>query len=193
MFRSTCAGVALVLAVGLSACGASTSGTGVATAPTTTAGATTAPDRSSSAATASTSVADKGVAYARCMRKHGVDMPDPTKKGLHLNPNGGGPASADKRKVDAAMAACKSLLPAGQDLVKPPASAVAQLRALAKCMRANGIPKFPDPGTTGQLMIDKNSGIDPTSTAFKAAQSKCSKYAPTGGQQQGPGPAGGSK
>jgi hypothetical protein len=133
---------------------------------------------------------DKGVAYAQCMRNHGVDMPDPTKKGLSIKPNGGGPAP-DMRKVNAAMAACKSLLPPGANLVKPPANGVAELRALAKCMRANGIPKFPDPGADGQLMLDKNSGVDPTTAAFKAAQTKCSKYAPAGGQQQGPGPAGG--
>lgn len=192
MSRSTRAGVALVLAVGLSACGSSTSGTGVATAPTTTAGAATAANSSTSAAKASTSVTDTGVAYAQCMRNHGVDMPDPNKKGLHLSQNGGGPAP-DMRKVSAAMAACKSLLPAGTTPVKPPANAVGKLRDLAKCMRANGIPKFPDPAANGELIIEKGSGVDPTSAAFKAAQAKCSKYAPPGGQQQGPGPAGGSK
>jgi hypothetical protein len=188
-------GAALVLVLGLSACGTSASGTGVATAPTTTtsaASAATGAADSSIAAKASTNAVDKGVAYAQCMRKHGVDMPDPTKKGLKLNPNGGGPVKQDMRKVNAAMAACKSLLPAGADLAKPPAGAVAELRALAKCMRANGIPKFPDPGANGQLMIDKSTGIDPTSAAFKAAQAKCAKYAPKDGQQQG-GPIGGSK
>jgi hypothetical protein len=194
MFRRIPAGAALVLVLGLSACGSSSAGTGVAAAPTTSTTAATAATgaaASSSAAKASTNAEEQGVAYAQCMRKHGIDMPDPSKSGPHINQNGGGSATQDLRKVNAAMAACKSLLPAGENLVKPPADSVAELRALAKCMRANGIPKFPDPGADGQLMIDKNSGIDPTSAAFKAAQTKCSKYAPTGGEQQGPGPAGG--
>jgi hypothetical protein len=197
MFSRIPTGAALVLVLGLSACGSSSAGTGVATAPTTTAttatgAAATGAAASSSAAKASMSAQEQGVAYAACMRKHGIDMPDPSKNGgPHINQNSGGSATQDLRKVNAAMAACKSLLPAGENLVKPPADSVAALRALAKCMRANGIPKFPDPGADGQLMIDKNSGIDPTSAAFKAAQTKCSKYAPTGGEQQGPGPAGG--
>lgn len=187
MFSRISAGAACVLVLGLSACGASTSGTGVATAPTTSAPAAATGAAASASPTASTSATDKGVAYAQCMRRHGVDMPDPSKNGLRLQ-TGGGPANQDMRKVNAAMAACKSLLPPGQNLAKPPADAVAKLRAMAKCMRANGIAKFPDPGANGQLMLDKSSGIDPNSAAFKAAQAKCSKYAPKGGQMQGPGP-----
>jgi hypothetical protein len=126
------------------------------------------------------------------MRKHGVDMPDPTKKGLQLQQGGGAPIKQDLRKVNAAMAACKSLLPSGAQLMKPPADAVAKMRVMAKCMRANGIAKFPDPGADGQMIIDKSSGIDLDSPAFKAAQAKCAKYAPAG-IQQGHGPVGGSK
>jgi hypothetical protein len=190
MFRRRPAGAALVLVVALSGCGSASSGTGVATAPTTSAAAATG---STSSAQPSTSPSEaSGIAYAQCMRKHGVDMPDPTKKGLHLQQGGGAPIGQDMRKVDAAMKACKALLPSGGQLIKPPADAVASLRKMAKCMRDNGITKFPDPGANGQLIIEKSSGIDPTSAAFKAAQTKCAKYAPAG-IQQGPGPVGGSK
>jgi hypothetical protein len=191
MSRRMPAGAALALVLALSGCGSSSSGTGIATAPTTTASAATG--STSSAQPSTRPSARSGIGYAQCMRKHGIDMPDPTSKGLLLNQGAGSAPTADQRKLDAAMSACKALLPSGGQLVKPPADAVASLRKMAKCMRDNGITKFPDPGANGQLLIDKSSGIDPTSAAFKAAQTKCAKFAPAGIHQQGPGPVGGSK
>jgi hypothetical protein len=48
----------------------------------------------------------------------------------------------------------------------------------ARCMRAHGVPNFPDPnGTSGQLGPD--SGIDPTSAPFQAAlNGPCRSLAP---------------
>jgi hypothetical protein len=57
--------------------------------------------------------------------------------------------------------------------------------AFSKCMRANGVPKFPDPQTSGNAMrvsIGPGTGIDPNSPTFKAAQQKCQKLLPNGGQ-----------
>jgi hypothetical protein len=42
--------------------------------------------------------------------------------------------------------------------------------AFAKCMRANGVPDFSDPAAGGGFDLN---GIDPTSPAFRAAQTKC--------------------
>jgi hypothetical protein len=52
--------------------------------------------------------------------------------------------------------------------------------AFARCMRANGVPNFPDPnGQSGQL--GPSSGIDPTSPAFQAAlNGPCKSLAPAG-------------
>lgn len=47
--------------------------------------------------------------------------------------------------------------------------------AFAKCMRADGVPKFPDPGPGGNFDLSFASGVDPSSPAFRAAQSKCGK------------------
>jgi hypothetical protein len=49
---------------------------------------------------------------------------------------------------------------------------------LAACMRANGVPNFPDPNSSGVI---QGTNIDPGSPQFQAAQKKCSKYAGKGG------------
>jgi hypothetical protein len=48
----------------------------------------------------------------------------------------------------------------------------------SRCMRTHGVTNFPDPGPTGGIQLNSNSGIDPTSPQFQAAQSACQKYAP---------------
>jgi len=59
-------------------------------------------------------------------------------------------------------------------------SASFQPGALAKCMRENGIPNFPDPEANGQYDLPKD--IDPTSQSFKDAQQKCQQYNGPGNQ-----------
>jgi hypothetical protein len=54
----------------------------------------------------------------------------------------------------------------------------------ASCMRSNGVPKFPDPTTSGgsvHISIKSNSGINPASPSFQAAQTTCGKLVPGGG------------
>jgi hypothetical protein len=46
----------------------------------------------------------------------------------------------------------------------------------ADCMRAHGVPNFPDPSAGGGSQFP--SGISPSSPAFKSAQQMCAKYAP---------------
>jgi hypothetical protein len=46
--------------------------------------------------------------------------------------------------------------------------------AFARCMRAHGVPNFPDPHT-GRGPIFNTAGIDPSSPAFLTAQAKCQK------------------
>lgn len=51
----------------------------------------------------------------------------------------------------------------------------------SQCMRAHGVPKFPDPGPNGELRIaaGPDTGIDPNSATFKAAQQACKALEPT--------------
>ena len=51
----------------------------------------------------------------------------------------------------------------------------------AACMRAHGVPNFPDPSGGGGINIPIGSGINPQSPAFQSAQSSCFKLLPGGG------------
>jgi hypothetical protein len=51
----------------------------------------------------------------------------------------------------------------------------------ARCMRANGVPKFPDPSAGGGFPFHLGGGVDPSSPVFKAARAKCQKFMPIGG------------
>lgn len=64
---------------------------------------------------------------------------------------------------------------------KPPGSGPAGTQALryANCMRANGEPRFPDPGSNGALP-------KPTAPAFRAAENACAKLQPVGLHLHGP-------
>lgn len=55
----------------------------------------------------------KFLAYAKCMREHGVDMPDPEFEGGGVKMRIGGPgmAEVDQGTMDAAQKACQSALP----------------------------------------------------------------------------------
>ena len=53
------------------------------------------------------------------------------------------------------------------------------------CMRANGVPNFPDPASGGGGFTFQKGSVDFTSPAFNTAQQKCDKVLPGGGP---PGP-----
>jgi hypothetical protein len=79
---------------------------------------------------------------------------------------------------------------------KPAASASSRFQQAIKysgCMRAHGVPGFPDPskGTNGRgaLIIHGGPGaqFDPSSPSFQAAQKACAKLLPAGGAGGGAG------
>ena len=47
--------------------------------------------------------------------------------------------------------------------------------ALANCMRAHGVPRFPDPDADGNIQFAANNPIL-QSPAFQTAQKACNKY-----------------
>ena len=51
----------------------------------------------------------------------------------------------------------------------------------ARCMRADGVPRFPDPSAGGGFTFDPSAGVDPSASAFQAARAKCQKYMDLGG------------
>jgi hypothetical protein len=124
--------------------------------------------------------------YARCMREHGVDMPDPTFEGGGIRQTG--PTKEDnvpRAKVREAENACRKYM----DDIEPPKLSEEEQQefreaalANARCMREHGIENFPDPtfGKNGQaaIRIDKSMGIDPEDPDFKAAEKACQSTMP---------------
>jgi hypothetical protein len=53
--------------------------------------------------------------------------------------------------------------------------------AFARCMRANGVPNFPDPSPGGGLEFKPPPAFNPGAPAVRAAQAKCRKVLPGGG------------
>jgi hypothetical protein len=175
MRTRTVAALTLLLALGPAGCARSEDGAGVATAIT--GGATPGASPSASAS----SDPDAPLKFARCMREHGLPwFPDPNSDGGTAI---GVPDGTDPTKIQAAQEACKQFQEGGR-IGKPPAADIEALRQVAKCMRENGVPKFPDPKPDGRLEIDGSAvGMGPGDPTFDKADKICSKYAPKGAQK----------
>jgi hypothetical protein len=85
------------------------------------------------------------------------------------------------------LAAASSALRDGKPMPKAPD--LAQLLKYAQCMRANGVPKYPDPVSAATEGPPLPGGVNPNSPVFVKANNLCAKKAgvPSG---NGPGPAG---
>jgi hypothetical protein len=102
----------------------------------------------SSSTGSNASGASAGIKFADCMRSHGVpNFPDPAGGGGIKIPVGSG-INPQSPAFQSAQRACGSLLP-GPGSVGGQASESDKLRMLAmsRCMRAHGLPSFPDPVT----------------------------------------------
>jgi hypothetical protein len=159
---------ALLLA--LAACGDSDDGDGVATA---------GGEKESGGTEQQVDEDEARQKFAECMREHGIDMPDPEPgKPPRMQYRG------DRDKMDKAMDACRDLLPNGGDFT-PNTEQLEAMRELAKCMRDNGVPEFPDPDPNGGgIRIGQDSGIDLDDPDFKAAQEKCRDKLPERPERQ---------
>jgi hypothetical protein len=110
--------------------------------------------------------------FSRCMRSHGVpNFPDPTNGGgLSLVGTG---VNRNSPAFQSASKACQSLMP-GAGGVGPSGQKSDLTRAqglsLAKCMRAHGVPNFPDPDASGAIPPGR---VDPNSPAVKAGLKVC--------------------
>jgi hypothetical protein len=174
----------LATAPALAACGSSNSSTPVAAAK-----------------------AAQPIAFAKCMRSHGVpNFPDPSSSngggiqiqasdragsGQSLSVNG---VSVNAPAFQSAMKACQSYMPKRGKL---PPGGLASMRAnglkFAACMRSHGVPNFPDPqiqsgpgGGVGVRIGGPGSGLDPRSPAFQSAQKACGSLFGGAGPKQVP-------
>ena len=189
--------VALAASVGIallaSACGGSSPSAAVANVGTTGTTSTTP---------SGTSTTADPTAFASCMRSHGVsNFPDPDSKG-RIKIISGVTKAGQRTGVDPSSAvfekarqACKKFEPNGGNVdPKAQAAAVKQMLAFASCMRSHGVTKFPDPqvasGGGVRQTIGPDSGIDPASPTFQAAQKACQSLQPDGMRTQvGGGPS----
>jgi hypothetical protein len=164
------------LAVGVSACGSSSS--------------------SSSSAVAGTSVSTTSsrytarLAYAKCMRVHGVNVPDPSPNG---GPAGGGGGLGlrtlrNSPNYPAASQACASLRAKAFAFANVSPAQRAQFQQelvkFATCMRSNNI-DIPDPSTTtggGFGILRQIPSSERNSPAFQTALKACSSVLPRFGR-----------
>jgi hypothetical protein len=151
----------------LAACGGGSGSTNV--------GATTESPNSSSSP----------VGLSRCMRAHGLtNFPDPSAgpggegfNGIIRGADGGlivdgitfsGPAA------DAAQKACARFLEPSGPPPQPTRRQKERALAFARCMRAHGVPSFPDPNFTAAAgKATSPTAVDPNSPAFKHAAEAC--------------------
>ncbi len=158
--RTTLATVAVAAGVAIAGCGSSS------------------PTATQSAKQLVSHALAKQVAFAQCMRAHGVPgFQDPTlrRSALGVGVSQGVSASvAQSPAFNAAQHACEKLLPAGsQGPGNQPVSAAqhAQLVKFAACVRAHGVTNMPDPAANG--VFDLPPAIDENAPAFQSAIKRC--------------------
>jgi hypothetical protein len=137
---------------------------------------------SSSDTPASAATLEQARKYAQCIRANGVpEFPDPDANGEF---RGSSHELQDDPAFRAATQACRDLAPGGEhENVGSPAF-VEQAREFAECIRASGVPDFPDPGPDGTFRgASHELQGDPK---FQAALQTCQSKLPGGGAHQGP-------
>ncbi|MGP0037768.1 MAG: hypothetical protein ACLP4R_24835 [Solirubrobacteraceae bacterium] len=131
-------------------------------------------------------VMSAALGYANCMRSHGVpDFPDPNSQGefqLHsIFENGRTTQGEDlipsSPAFQGAERACGAFGSAGRQVTAAQEDrAFEQELQAAVCMRANGVPGYPDPKLIdGSIDQEFNGKFNPNAPAFQRAAGKCGK------------------
>jgi hypothetical protein len=134
--------------------------------------------------------------FAECMRKHGVDVPDPQPGGGSIQlgeksraGDSGGPGVhsagplSDPQSREALEACQKELGDAAPEISAKDRQEMqdAALR-FAQCMRDHGVdmpdPQFKDGPGGGGLVIQQEAGVNPDSPAFQEASEACQDKLP---------------
>jgi hypothetical protein len=126
------------------------------------------------AAGGSSDPAQAALAYGRCMRQHGIDLPDPQiiADRLVLRPPPKSP------KFQAAAQACRQYLPNGG---QPPALTAQERQravAFARCVRQRGL-NMPDPQFPGNRLVQEfPPGMERGDPRVRAAVQACQQFLP---------------
>jgi hypothetical protein len=171
---ATAGAFAVALVLTLTACGGeSGDSNGVASLTSTSGQSTTEDGQSSDDAPRAASRDEQeqaGLDYARCMREHGVDFPDPVNGRFQLRVRPGG-----QQKLQEAEEACRGILQKVAPKLSEEEEAEVREAALAfaRCMREHGV-DMPDPefrpGGGVLQKADKGMVRDPD---FEEAQKAC--------------------
>jgi hypothetical protein len=119
-----------------------------------------------------------GVRYAACMQAHGVPgFPEPNRQG-EITITVSSSLDPSSPLFQRAEEACDHLIPVGNGLSPARQQRMkTALLAFSACMRAHGVPDYPDPkfGPGGAVSqgFGRSSGVDPRSPLFRNAQSAC--------------------
>ena len=121
----------------------------------------------------------KLLAYSQCMRAHGEPgFPDPQPNGNLLID--GSRDHLNGALMNSASKACQHLMPKAPPLTASQQRKVtAQALRFVACMRAHGLPTFPDPHVNSSgIEVQLPKGLQPNSPVFRAAQQACKKLMP---------------
>jgi hypothetical protein len=163
------AAAAVLLVLLLAACGSSPDADdGVASL-----GGSSTTETNAAAAAADQDPEEAALEFAKCMREHGIDVPDPGPNGemrLTIGPG-------QEAKMKKAKEACGDLLENARPRLSEEQQSVMQdaMLAFAKCMREHGI-DMPDPefGEGGRVTQRARRGqLDPDSSKFQEAEEAC--------------------
>jgi hypothetical protein len=134
------------------------------------------------------SMTTKALAYAQCMRSHGItNFPDPTvqdsaaRKGVGFQLPG---SLQNSPQFKSAAKTCQKQTGFGQPNPAVLQAMMADALKFSACMRSHGIANYPDPVQNAhgiQMGPGPDSNIDTSSPRFKAAQKACVYLLPNGG------------
>jgi hypothetical protein len=129
--------------------------------------------------------AQAAVDFAKCMRQHGVDMPDPVDGKIQIKSD-----PSTQAAVEAGQKACQKFLKQAEDSISPAEKAKRRAAVLkfAQCMRQHGV-DVPDPDENGGIKLTSRAGSAESKTQEKASTA-CASTMGEDGPKLGPPPGG---
>ncbi len=144
----------------------------------------------SAAGTTTSAVTPSRVAFATCLSAHGFQAAQRsagTASGRALSIDGvivTGNVNPRSPQFQAAMQACRKLLPGGGPPALTPAQQAEHAKSMASfaaCMRKHGVPSFPDPNGQGMFPPGTIERLDSSAPVFQSAFKACGSLQGTTG------------